>query len=151
MKRVSGATIKANDSSYAGIINAEKCISYLRGIGVECDDVTADGWLDTQAVHRFLRRMKRPALRIERWTCKCGEMEGFWCRGEKAPRRRKAKKSRKPDRCESCEGGWSRMQLWYVVTRDGTEKDYRPDVERIIPYNWRELIETYRDTENDDE
>jgi hypothetical protein len=144
MARVSASQIKANPAQYAGAINVEKCIAYLRGIGVEVDDPTADGWLDTQSVHRFLRRMKRPALRVERWTCKCGEMEGFLLAGEKAPRPRKSAKPQKRAACEECGGVWSHMALWYVVTRDGTEKDYRPELERFSPFDWRELLTEHR-------
>lgn len=142
-KRVRAADIAPMRHVYAGIINAEKCIAYLRMIGVELDDATADGWLDSQAVHRFLKRMKGRALTVERWTCACGEMEGFSLHGEKAPRR-KPKTRQKPNTCEECGGRFTHSQTWYSVARDGTEKDHRPEMERFSPFDWRELLDEHR-------
>jgi hypothetical protein len=126
-----------------GEFNAEKCIAYLRGIGVEIDDATGDSWLTTQAVHRFLRRMKRPALVFWRWTCECGEMEGFSVRGERAPRPRGAN-GREPSLCGACGTGFRGSMRWYEVTRDGTERDFRPKLERFSPFDWRSLLEYIR-------
>jgi hypothetical protein len=54
-KRLRAADIKGCPNQYVGQINAEKCIAYLRGIGVEVDDDTGDSWLDLQGLHRFFR------------------------------------------------------------------------------------------------
>lgn len=130
----------------ASLINAEKCIAYLRKIGVEVDDKMGDGWLDTERVDRFLKRMKSPSLIVERWTCKCGEMEGFRLRGSKAPRPKPSvnENPRKPATCEECGSRFCVMHTWYKVARDGTETDYRPEMERFSPFDWKELIAEHR-------
>ena len=145
MRSVMASHIAGNPTQYAGVINAEKCIKYLRGIGVELDDATGDSWLDAQAVHRFLRRMKRPVLTFRRHFCRCGEMEGLSVVGEKArrwvKRRQLEARDEPPAKCESCGTGFCGWCRWYEIARDGTERDYRePAVERTVPFNWREFI-----------
>ncbi len=74
-RKITGAELKPNPSQHIGMLNAEKCVIYLRGIGVDIDDATADSWLDTQGVHRFLRSQKGSWRRGEAWSCGCGELE----------------------------------------------------------------------------
>jgi hypothetical protein len=132
--KVRGCDLKPDATQYAGIINAEKCITYLRGIGVEIDDSTADSWLDVQGTHRFLRSEKASWRRVELWYCSCGAMEGY---GESGRGRMRVKREkgevRKPARCESCGTGWRSMSTVFVVLRDGTVRDYRRGVDAVTP------------------
>lgn len=133
-RNIRGADLKPDARQWAGIMNAEKCIAYLRGIGVEIDDTTADSWLDTQATHRFLKSERTIWRRCELWTCRCGAMQGFreTGRGRKRHKREKGA-ARKPARCEECGTGFCRSQLLFSVRRDGTVQDYRDGVDAVIP------------------
>lgn len=142
---IRAAEIVGSPVQYAGTINVEKCIKYLRGIGVDVDDATGDSWLTTQSVHRFLRRMKGPVLVFWVHHCSCGEMEGISVDGEKA-RRWRNKRQREageesPTRCENCGTGLgASMSRMYEVARDGTERDFRSPEDRVIPFDWREFL-----------
>lgn len=133
-QNISGADIKPCDWQIGGI-NAEKCIAYLRGIGVEIDDQTADSWLDVQGTHRFLQSEKRPQITIQRHTCGCGIMEGFSLkrRGQRTKRRRDGQE---PPRCEECGTGFIVSILWYIVNRDGSIEDWRPAGDRFAPFDY---------------
>lgn len=119
---------------YTGTINAEKCIIYLRGIGVDIDDTTADAWLDTQATHRFLKSERSIWRRCYVWNCRCGEMEGFSESGRGRHRLKHDKKEpRIPAKCESCGTGFVSSWLVFAVRRDGTVLDRRQGVDAVIP------------------
>lgn len=137
-RKIRGADLKANPTQYAGTINAEKCIVYLRGIGVEIEDATADSWLDIQATHRFLKSEKTTWRRVEYWTCRCGAMQGYadvgrgrWRDPDKSEEKRD--RNRKPSLCETCGTGFCCMSLQFSVDRDGTVRDYRKGVDAVIP------------------
>lgn len=126
--------LKPDASQHVGMLNAEKCIIYLRGIGVEVDDATAAAWLDTQGAYRFLRSEKTLWRRVEGWHCQCGEMEGFAERGPGRQRLKRDKESlRSPPKCEACGSGFVSMSLIFSVRRDGTVVDYRRGVDATIP------------------
>lgn len=132
---VRGKDIRPDGLPYSnGILNAEKCIAYLRGIGVEIDDATADAWLDMQGVARFLKSEKETKCEGQLWHCRCGAMEGT--SEVQFPMRRRKRRSGAPQempRCEKCGTSWAMMRLVYVVNRDGSTRDYRPMDERWKP------------------
>lgn len=134
-----GADIAPDSFRYYGI-NAEKCIAYLRGIGAEIDDATADSWLDAQAAHRFLDKMKRPVHEFRLVTCACGELEGYmyYRRGRAVvPRQPVEPAAVTCATCNTMPGNTSR--LVYLVAEDGSEEDCRPHDERWQPFDWREI------------
>lgn len=133
-QKIRGQDLKPCAVQYAGIINAEKCIIYLRGIGVEIDDTTADEWLDTQATHRFLKSERAIWRSVYRWSCNCGAMLGWQERG-RGRRRLKGEKNqpRITVRCESCGTGFIVASLVFAVRRDGTVEDYRRGADAVIP------------------
>ncbi len=135
-RKITGAELKPSASQHVGMMNAEKCVRYLRGIGVEIDDATADSWLDAQGVYRFLRSEKASWRRGEAWSCRCGEMEGFREVGRGAMKPAKDEVEPKPvapRRCESCKTGFVSMSTLFVVARDGSVSDYRSAANRVIP------------------
>lgn len=143
-QKISGAELKPSASQHVGMLNAEKCVIYLRGIGVEIDDATADSWLDTQAAHRFLASGKAVWRRVELWSCRCGAMSGHRETGrgrhkeqrefEKEQKTRaKSEPKKPPQRCESCGTGFIVMTLMFCVTRDGSVRDYRRGVDTVVP------------------
>jgi hypothetical protein len=132
---IKGADLKPCARQTNGI-NAEKCVRYLRGIGVEIDDATAESWLDTQAVHRMLAKMARENTIVNKWMCKCGEMEGFTMtvKGRTLrPKKRKNSESTGPSVCESCHTSWVCMVRVFSVRNDGLYEDYRAASERWQP------------------
>lgn len=147
--KVRGADLKPDPVQWSGTINAEKCIRYLRGIGVDIDDDTADMWLDAQGVHRFLQSEKRSVVSGQIFSCRCGAMQGFAETSRKA-RRKKTKDGKAPVRCEECGSSWVGIVLAYTIARDGSMRDYRPKSER-----WKPLEEYVKEmralvTANDD-
>lgn len=139
-RNIRGRDLKPNPTQYAGTINAEKCVIYLRGIGVEVDDATADSWLDIQATHRFLRSEKAIWRQINVHHCQCGAMEGFseTGRGRLRLKRDKSEPPRKPAKCEECGTGFRSMSRVVTVARDGTVKDYRRGADAVIPLRLEE-------------
>ena len=135
-QKIRGADLAPNASQHVGMLNAEKCVIYLRGVGVEIDDATADAWLDTQAAHRFFQSERKPWRRVEEWSCRCGEMRGLAERGPGRMRMSKAHVAelrREKARCDSCGTGWCSMHMVFYVRRDGTVQDYRRGVDAVIP------------------
>jgi hypothetical protein len=133
-QNIRGCDLKPSARQYAGIINAEKCIIYLRGVGVEIDDATAESWLDIQATHRFLRSEKATWRRVNLCTCRCGAMQGFSESGRGRMRIKREKGvPRKVHRCEECSTSWVSFSLVFYVLRDGTVVDYRSGAEAVIP------------------
>lgn len=131
---IRGADLKGNASQHVGALNAEKCIVYLRGIGAEIDDATAEGWLDTQATHRFLRSEKAIWRRVELWSCRCGDMQGFSESGRGRMRLKPERPRRdKPAKCEKCNTGYCRCELVFAVRRDGTVMDLRRGADAVVP------------------
>lgn len=139
-RNIRGRDLKANPRQYAGVINAEKCIIYLRGIGVEIDDATADQWLDTQGAHRFLKSERAKWREVREHFCRCGAMRGFseTGRGRMRIKREKGAPPRKPAICEECGSEWAGSSLVFYVRRDGTIKDYRSGVDAVIPLRLEE-------------
>lgn len=134
-QKISGADLKPSTSQHVGMLNAEKCVKYLRGIGVEIDDATAESWLDIQATHRFLRSEKAWWRRVDHWSCRCGAMQGYseGGRGRMRLKKEKGAPPRKRSICEECKTGFCAMSLVFVVLRDGTVKDGRRGVDAVIP------------------
>jgi hypothetical protein len=130
-QKLRGEDIKPNASQHVGAINAEKCIAYLRAIGVEIDGPTADSWLDIQGTHRFLRSERTAWRNVQRWSCKCGAMMGYAETGR--GRMRIKREPRKVHRCEECGTGWVAMSVVFFVRRDGSVQDYRRGVDAVIP------------------
>lgn len=138
---IKASAIKPNPGQRRGMLNAEKCVAYLRGIGVEVDDATADGWLDAQAAYRFLKSERRVVRRVQAWFCSCGAMEGFTDTGPGRWRERD-KQKRKEDEveeqtihiCDKCQTGFCNSSLLFTVARDGTVIDYRRET------GWKEPI-----------
>jgi hypothetical protein len=133
--KVRGCDIKPDATQWRGTLNAEKCIAYLRGVGVEIDDATADGWLDTQGAHRFLRSERATWRSVYLYRCRCGAMEGFTEKGRGRMRLKRDKNapSPKPHRCEECGTSWVSSSLVFYVRRDGTVVDYRRGADAVIP------------------
>ena len=126
--------MKADAGQYVGMLNAEKCIKYLRGIGVEIDDATADSWLDIQGMHRFLKSEKAVWRQVTEWRCRCGAMRGFSEEGRGRKRLpRASERPAKPARCEDCQTGFITGSLKFYVCRDGTVQDYRRGVDAVVP------------------
>lgn len=125
-RKIRGADIKAEKYVH-GIFNAEKCVAYLRGIGVEIDDATADEWLDTQGVFRFIRSEGTPWRTGWAHHCMCGAKEGFSenGRGSKWARWWKRQPRKKSEPCEKCGGHFMSRHRLYDVTRGGSYKDWR--------------------------
>lgn len=118
--KIRGADIVGDPAQY-NRINAEKCIKYLRGIGVEVDDAAADSWMDTQAAHRFLASEKNSAVTVGQWEChECGGDQYYVAekRGAKGHRLISAA-------CSQCGSKFWHYRLLMVELRDGTLKDYR--------------------------
>ena len=131
---IRGAELKANSAQYAGTINAEKCIIYLRGIGVEIDDSMADSWLDIQGTHRFLKSEKAVWRSVWVWRCRCGGMTGHQEKGRGRMRRKREKSEQRPAPiCEECGTGFVGAWRVFDVLRDGTVRDYRDGVDRVVP------------------
>lgn len=136
--KIRGADLKPNASQHVGMLNAEKCVIYLRGIGVEIDDATADAWLDTQAAHRFFKSERAAWRTVQEWTCRCGAMRGHLEKGRGRMRLKRDSKPKKPARCEACGTSWVCMTLKFYVRRDGTVMDYRRGVEAVVPLRLEE-------------
>lgn len=133
-QKIRGADLKPCAAQYAGIINAEKCIIYLRGIGVEIDDATADSWLDVQATHRFLKSERATWRRVNLHHCRCGAMEGFSESGRGRMRLKREKNvKRKRHICEECGTSFVSSSLVFYVRRDGTVVDYRRGADAVTP------------------
>lgn len=135
-RAIRGIGLTPDASQHVGMLNAEKCVRYLRGIGVELDDATADAWLDTQAAHRFFKSERAIWRRVERWSCSCGEMWGYGESGRGRKRLPKEVLDRirgKRPKCEACGGGLTVMHLVFYVRRDGTVNDFRRGVDAVIP------------------
>jgi hypothetical protein len=132
-RNIRGSDLKPNPSQYAGMINAEKCVIYLRGIGVEIDDTTADSWLDIQGTYRFLRSEKTAWRTVCEWSCRCGAMRGHSERGRGRMRLKRKDLPKKPSICESCGTGFIISSTRFSVCRDGSVKDYRRGVDAVIP------------------
>lgn len=88
--KIRGVDLTPDASQSVGMINAEKCVRYLRAIGVEIEDKTADSWLDTQATFRFLKSERAPWRSVQEWSCRCGEMRGHTERGRGRMRLKKS-------------------------------------------------------------
>lgn len=109
------------------IINVEKCIDYLRGIGVEIDAETEARWNDAQNVHRWLRNEKRS----KRSGYDMGCRQGHRWYGEWSVRSRKQREA--AAMCPECGGRWSWQALRWDEARDGTIRDFRPVSDRWLP------------------
>lgn len=128
--RTRGADIKGDPNQYNGI-NAEKCIKYLRGIGVEIDDATADAWMDVQATHRFLASEKSVQKTVGVVMCQaCG-----WSTETVHTRGSRRKKQPTQWACPDCGDHLWHWRALYVVCRDGSVKDYRDKEDR-----WRGVV-----------
>lgn len=138
-----GADLKPNPAQF-NRINAEKCIVYLRGIGVEIDDRTAESWMDIQATHRFLASEKNIMRERRIYACRCGEMVGaadVWNRP--FTKRNKRPQSDAPSAtCEHCESSWSGYRVEFYVCRDGSVLDMRSASERVVPLDSTPLDDT---------
>lgn len=135
-RNIRGADLKPSASQYCRgrIINAEKCVIYLRGIGVEIDDATADSWLDIQGTHRFLRSERSYWRKVYRWSCRCGAMQGTSEEGRGRHRLKRDKgKKQQPAKCEECGTGFVAKRLVFAVRRDGTVVDHRTGVDAVVP------------------
>lgn len=132
---INASELKPSARQHVGAINAEKCIIYLRGIGVEIDDATADAWLDTQAAYRFLRSERAWVRRVRLHCCRCGEMQGYTETGRKAVKPPKLPKDRPrtAPKCESCGTGFIGWRLLFAVRRDGSVEDHRRGADAVIP------------------
>lgn len=131
---IRGADLKPNATQYAGTINAEKCVIYLRGIGVEIDDAMADSWLDIQGTHRFLRSEKTSWRSVWEYRCRCGNMTGHLEKGRGRMRLKRDKGDKRPPAiCENCSTGFIGAWRVFEVLRDGTVRDYRDGVDRVVP------------------
>lgn len=110
-----------------GIFNVEKCVRYLRSIGVEVTPEMEQGWLDTQKTDRFLRSMKGVAAEGWDWTCKEGHIT--YIEAKRGRRRKGAVDVR-------CHCGLPLIggRVRWVRLRDGTVQDWRPRSDR-----WRAL------------
>lgn len=117
-----------------GVFNAEKCIRYLRWIGVEIDDKTAAEWLDMQKLHRFLASMKRTAAQGWDWWCDNGHQ--IYVEHRRGQRRASRFRSWER-RCEVCGAEFrSGKARWYEL-RDGSIRDLRPKDERWKALDWQ--------------
>jgi hypothetical protein len=132
-RKIRGADLKPNASQHIGMLNAEKCVIYLRGIGVEIDDTTADSWLSTQGAYRFLKSERAAWRKVHEWSCQCGAMRGFAESGRGRMRLPKEDRPKKRQVCESCGTGFVCMSLVFYVRRDGSVKDYRSGVDAVVP------------------
>ena len=113
-----------------GAFNVEKCVAYLRSVGVEISDVQAQEWRDAERTERFCRSMKRTAR----------EGADYWCENghQRYEERRKGQRKRKGEwRCAECGARFNRYRLRWTESSDGTVKDYRPRDERWKPLDWR--------------
>lgn len=117
-----------------GIFNAKKCITYLRSIGAEISDELAQSFLDAENVHRFCKSMKRPQREAWLWECRSGHYTLIVRkRGQRRTKNNLGDTSKEP-KCAECGGALVSGRTWWVETRDGVLKDYRPKDER-----WRAL------------
>jgi hypothetical protein len=117
-----------------GVFNAEKCVRYLRLIGVDIPDNVAEQWLDAQAAHRFSRSMKAKAAEGWDWWCTKGHRNYIESRRGRIRRDRVSGDRAKCLRCGApLVGGRAR---WYR-TRDGALLDRRPVAERWRPIDWQ--------------
>lgn len=113
------------------MLSVELCVKYLRSIGVEITDEQVTAWDTTERVHRYLRKIRRPAR--EGWDYECRNSHE-WFRIVQRPRRRKA--DREASTCPECgERAWVEACRWREAG-DGTLTDYRPRSEQ-----WRPLDE----------
>lgn len=155
-RKISGADIKADASGFvSGNLNAEKCIAYLRGIGVEIDDATAESWLDAQGVFRFLKSEETPWRTGWLHSCSCGEMHGFSEKGRGSKWARwwkKRKKRGKAAKCESCGTGFCGQSRLYDVLRGGGYRDFRKQDDRWQPIaEYVADMSAIREEDDDDE
>lgn len=131
--KIAGSDLTPSTSQHVGMLNAEKCVRYLRGIGVEIDDATADAWLDTQATHRFLKSERAVWRQVQLWRCRCGAMMGYSESGRGRRRVKREDQPRKRPICEECQTTFVAASLVFVVRRDGSVLDYRQGVDAVIP------------------
>ena len=114
-----------------GAFNVAKCVEYLRSVGVEVPDATAQSWSDSESVHRFLKSGRRVV--VEGRFVVCNRDHRF----EYAVDRRKRKKPKGHSRCPECGAPWSVFGLRWTEARDGTIRDFRDRDER-----WKPLADT---------
>lgn len=115
-----------------GMFNAEKCIRYLRWVGVEVSDEMAQQWLDAQSAHRFLTSMKGAARRGADMWCENGHQVYVEHR-----RGQRTKKFHQTPPCAVCGARFAVWSLRFVEARDGSIRDYRPKDERWKALDWQ--------------
>lgn len=113
-----------------GAFNAEKCIQYLRWVGVEIDDKTAAGWIDAQSAHRFLASMKGCQRRGADIWCKNGHQVYV------ETRRGQRKPTREAKPCDVCGAPFTHWAIRFTEARDGSIRDYRPKEDRWKALDW---------------
>lgn len=107
--------------------NVKNCVAFLKSIGVEVSPEAEQSWLDTEKVDRLCVHMKKAGKTAYLWECANGH-------STLRVRVRGARRMKVGDGCAECEAALTSGQLWWVVTVDGTLRDYRPQDER-----WRQL------------
>ena len=109
-----------------GTFNVEKCVRYLRSVGVEISAEMEASWMDAQKADRFLRSMKGVAA--EGYVVRCRNGHTHYME-----RRRGQRRKGDPDaKCE-CGALLVGFSARWVRLRDGTVKDYRHPSERWKP------------------
>ena len=127
-----GETTAVSERSRApqGRFNAEKCVKYLRHIGVEVSEEQKQYWLDAQSVHRFIGSTRKPSRTGKRFGCNRGHhwIATFWHHGD-------GMRAHNATICEcpECGESASAISLQWVRAKDGSFKDYRPHSERWRP------------------
>ena len=142
-RKIRGSDIKPDAAQYYNI-NAEKCIAYLRGIGVDVPDEMADSWLDTQGVHRFLKSEEASKYLFYEMQCRCGELTGLSV--VKSGRKAKTRTVTQDDKeyfCDECQSYINSTQiLVYEVNRNGSTRDWRSAERQVLDgaFNWQDLL-----------
>jgi len=126
--------IKPNKCQQVGAINVEKCIAYLRGVGVEIDDRTGDSWLDAQAAHRLIGRIERKFTKVVADVvcvscCACGDEIGNFTRRASA----RSTDARVHYTCGECGSRALSFRLVAQVRADQTIKDFRDRADQWVP------------------
>lgn len=117
---------------FAGTFNVDKCVGYLRSVGVEISDETALSWADSERVTRYLRRLRRRATEgADMWCPKGHAWYGEFDRGRRCKSRDAA--NDRAATCPTCGVRASVWQLRWSEARDGTFKDYRDRDDRWKP------------------
>lgn len=108
-------------------INVEKCVQFLRSVGVEVSPEQERAWMEAQKRHRSMEQTRRTKRRASLYECSNGHHV------VRVRNRGQRRNSPHGAFCQICGGNWRSMLLLWTEANDGTITDYRLGDERGEP------------------